>query len=33
MKHRLTRFGAKLSGKHPFDRIIGSSEALRQTVE
>ena len=33
MKHRLTRFGAKLSGEHPFDRIIGSSEALRQAVE
>ncbi len=33
MKHRLTRFGAKLSGEHSFDRIIGSSEALRQAVE
>ena len=32
MQRRLARFEAKLSDEHSFDRIIGSSEALRQAV-
>ena len=32
MQRRLARFEEKLSDEHSFDRIIGSSEALRQAV-
>ena len=32
MQRRLARFEAKLSDEHSFDRIIGSSKALRQAV-
>ena len=33
MQRRLARFEAKMSDEHSFDRIIGSSGALRQAVD